>query len=514
MPTLTPAIWVLSTDERWNNAGAVAWPALYTPAQQARLERLRQAALLFDGKHRDYFLREDRSQFEFPQVRLTSGRTITMYSTCNALKLISLKSADLLIGQEALLRSTDKVQQQYVEDLAERTALHDVLYSGALECSYQGETYLESSLLGGLAYLSVAPAAEIFPVGPMLPNRQFAQYVRYELANAGTDDNPQWRLLQTTYAIGRITREVWALNAQSRQREQRLAMEQWPLALLPEEQLTGIAANTITFVPNLLQRGMPVSDYDGVIDLQDELNAKQTQLAYVIGKHAYPRLAAPESKADEDGNLPASAEVYFYRSKDEIPQYITWSAELDAAMRDRDFALNQLLVQTETSPVLLGLKQGAAPDSYKKVRLEAFNSLTKAARKAIHWKSAIRRAIGVCLDLQLTVPGHRFDRVPMGVQMRDGIPVDESELANTQATLRSVQLLSVEAALEERYGGDEAAVRRELQRLEQERRAATPTVLLGASDDTDAAVRDAGANDTSEDDNNDAPVNGTDETNS
>ena len=50
-------------------------------------------------------------------------------------------------------------------------------------------------------------------------------------------------------------------------------------------------ANTITWIPNLLVRDIAVSDYDGLVERQDELNAKQTQISRVQAKHADPKLA-------------------------------------------------------------------------------------------------------------------------------------------------------------------------------------------------------------------------------
>ena len=114
--------------------------------------------------------------------------------------------------------------------------------------------------------------------------------------------------------------------------------------------------------------------------------------------------------------------------------------------------------------MLLGLKEGAAPDAYKKVRLESFNSLTKAARKAAYWRAGIRRAVAVAQDLENTLPGARYERNPIGVQLRDGIPSDDTEQAQRLALLRSHGLISVERALEEQLQ-DPAAVQKELGRL-------------------------------------------------
>ena len=111
------------------------------------------------------------------------------------------------------------------------------------------------------------------------------------------------------------------------------------------------------------------------------------------------------------------------------------------------------------------MKQGAAPDAYKKVRLEAFNSLTKAARKASYWTAAIRRAVGIAQDMENALPGGpRYARKPIGVHLRDGIPIDEKEQAERLSILRSAGLMSLQRAIEEQLQ-DPAGAEREMARL-------------------------------------------------
>ena len=230
---------------------------------------------------------------------------------------------------------------------------------------------------------------------------------------------------------------------------------------------TGLSTTTITWIPNTLVRGQPVSDYDGAIELQDALNAKNSQVGRVLLKHSDPRMAFPEEAFDPvSGDVRADHDVFAYGNDPErVPRYITWDAELQSAMADRAFILNQLLVRTETSQVLLGMKQGAAPDAYKKVRLEAFNSLTKAARKSSYWTNGIKRAVGLCQDLENLLPnGPRYERKPIAVQLVDGIPTDEKEQAERLSILRAAGLVSVERAVEEQLQ-DPEATEKELARL-------------------------------------------------
>jgi len=84
LPIQIPAVWVYSTDSSYSALRESGYPGFLTAAQKARLERIRQARLLFDGKHREYFLSERRTQFDFPQMRV-GEQIIQPYLKYNAL---------------------------------------------------------------------------------------------------------------------------------------------------------------------------------------------------------------------------------------------------------------------------------------------------------------------------------------------------------------------------------------------------------------------------------------------
>lgn len=468
----TPAVWVHTTLDNFNVPRPAGYLSFLSADQQARLERLRQARLLYDGRHREYFLDEGRTQFDFPAVR-AGNRLGPLYLTYNVLGLISLKGADLLFGQEPLLRAEDDRQQAALSELSDRTGLHRLLYGCAVDASYEGECFLETAVHQGEVYLRQVPADEIFPIGPLQADGQFAAYVRYRLRNLGTAESPIYLLLEVTYLPGRIERRCYQVDDEGGRSP--VHLKHWSAsephdglapraAELAPTSHTHIARNTITWIPNLLIRGSAVSDYDGAIELQDALNAKNSQVGRVLLKHSDPRIAFPEEAFDEQGGIRSDHDVFAFNDPARVPQYITWNAELQHAMSDRAFILNQLLVRTETSPVLLGLKEGAAPDAYKKVRLESFNSLTKARRKAAFWRAGVRRALTVAQELETARSNEPYPLGPIAVQLRDGIPDDAKETADRLAILRRAGLISIERAIEEQLQ-DPSAVRKELSRL-------------------------------------------------
>jgi hypothetical protein len=477
-----PAVWVYTTNAASQTIRAQGYGAFLSREQQARLERIRQARLLFDGQHKQYYLDEDRTQFTWPAAQVNS-MMVQPFITLNLLRLISFKGADLLFGDEPLLRVEDVYQQAFLSDLADRSSLHQLFYAKALDCSYEGEAFIEAVLCQGQPYLKEMDAAEVFPVGGIGPDKQYHRYDRYRMKNVGTEVSPIMLLLKEIYLPGRIERHVYQLDDKGKIMRE-VTIESWPMddgsPPLEPLTLTGIAMNTITWIPNQLVRGQPISDYDGAIELQDELNAKQTQIARVLAIHANPKMAFPRNAADPQGRIPAGYEVSFFDDPANIPKYLTWAgSELEWAIKDRDFTRDALLMACEMSPILLGIKAaGSHAEAFKTVRVQAYNSTTKAARKAVYWTTGIRRCIGVAQALSHAA-GSRYEQGQLGVQLRDGLPVDDLDQANRLSILRAAGLMSVRGGLMELKGGDVASVDAEAAELEKENAGKTPSIFMG-----------------------------------
>lgn len=473
-------IW-MSEDPRYSRAG-VGYPDYLSPADKGRLERIRQGRMLFDGRHRELFLAEARTQFSFREVRKFGGGVCPLYVTTNILRLVAMKAADLLFGEVPLLASDNPEQHAEMQDIADRSGLHQVVYQAAVDGSVEAEAFLEGIIYDNEVYIQQVPGEEISPVGPLMPDGQYSSFIRRTvetIAAEGGGNTGKTLLLERTYRAGSIEQSCWDVSGG---KKVAASLADWPAFKDAGEDTrapivyTGIEWNTITWVPNLMVRRRPVSDFDGVVELQDTLNAKASQLSVVILKHAQPRLLVPDQLIEEGGTL-ADAEVLVSRPGDADAKYLTWDAQLDAAMKDRAFVLQQILVQTETSPVLLGLKEGAAPDAYRKVRLEAFNSLTKAARRAVYWTEGLRTALTSALMLDGTLAGKRYEESEISVQLRDGIPQDSLDEANRLATLITAGVVDEQWCLEQLLP-DPAGVADVLARVQAKRMAATPSVFM------------------------------------
>jgi len=496
-------------DNLWANTvgyGARAPKVSYlSDAQNCRMERMRVARLLWKGNHRQAYLTERRSQFDFPEMEV-QGFVWWPYLTFNCLKLISTTMADLLLLEDPSLTTADEDVQTAIDDLKIRSDFDRVCYDAVRGSSWSSEGMVEILRWDGQVYVQDVRPSEVFPIGDRQPDGQYASYNRYATALT-TESKPRRVLLISTYLPGSITRKCCLIGDDGKpQGDAGLAL--WPTKrpdgsdLLPEEG-TGIEWNTIVWMANEMDEGKATSDYDGLIELQDSLNAKQTQIARVIAQHADPAVAFPEMAADPDGNIRTRKKMFFYRSKDEIPQYITWNAELSAAIEDRDFALTSLLIAAELPPGLLGLDKGGAPDSARKLRLQAGKGLARAKRKAKFVRPFIRTAAETALMMinagsrvKIAMPGDGFG---LAVDLHDGLPIDDLDQAQTIALLTGGKpTMSVERGVELQIADPEAR-EKEIGLLKSNQAEATPSVIFsgdqtGGGDEPQTHADGHGAN--------------------
>lgn len=453
----------------------LAW---LTPAQRCLAEQIRQARMLFEGNDRGYYVDEGRSAYTFAPIK--AGEP-AFYRPLNLLTLISLKMADLLFGESCRISIENDGLQSIVDGVVKRSWLNATLSAAATECSWAGRTYLEITRVNGDALIGHVAADEIFPLGAAGPDRQHGSYVRYATAEVGGENGTATTtlLLETYYTAGAITRRCWKIEPTGGTvaRTEPVNLDRWLVKNddqpLPESEATGLSRPSIVFIPNGYQAA---SDYDGLISAQDDVSAKHTQLARVLAKHADPRLYMPETAVDPaTGNVSAAAEVFFGRDKaSDKPEYITWNAELASAIEDRKFALLVFATKAEMPLSLLGIKDDSTAETASKMRLNAATAIAKASRVASYWQGALALAMSLAIEAETG----RLPAEAIGVEMRDGLPVDEKERGETIATLRTAGVMSRRRALEAQYL-EPTDVDAELKELDEETKQSMPSTLMG-----------------------------------
>jgi len=482
----------------WNYTqgyGATAPKLAYlTDAQNARLERIRISRMLWQGKHRKAYLEEKRTQFDFGPLR-AQGQVITPYVTLNLLRLVSTTLTDLLLGAQPLLKVDEAGRggrQTTLDDLAKRADLSRVFYDAACQASWAGEAVCEVVRWARQVYIRNVSPSEVFPLGERNPDGQYTSYRRFATAKT-TENTPRDILLETTYSPGRLQRQAFVLDGSSKTRDADLSL--WPNKnpdgsnLLPD-QPTGIDWCTMVWMANELDEDSPRSDYDGLIEIQDEFNHAHTALAVVIAKNLNPKWAISPVNAGPDGDLSARKDVFYFHNPDQIPRAITFDAKFAEAMANREFVLDLFCVTAEIPPTLLGIKRDATANSARQWRLMATKALARANRKSTFVKPFMRTALDTALAMEAAGMATSVVVPRAAVDLQDGLPVDDLDQANTLSILTGGKAVcSVKRAVQLQLPDPEAADAElgQLDDEEAERSARnTPAILLGRPADLPA----------------------------
>jgi hypothetical protein len=165
-----------------------------------------------------------------------------------------------------------------------------------------------------------------------------------------------------------------------------------------------------------------------------------------------------------------------FSNPERVPKYIVNPMSLESAMADRNFRLHAWSIESEMSQMLLGLKDDSAAESARKLRLQCTNILAKVRRKSMVMETPIQMALEAALRIDASRPTMyaiaKADIAPIAVEPRDGLPVDELEIAQTAQSYRSAGLMSIEDGVEARVRNPDAAAE-EVARIKSENAAAT-----------------------------------------
>jgi hypothetical protein len=124
------------------------------------------------------------------------------------------------------------------------------------------------------------------------------------------------------------------------------------------------------------------------------------------------------------------------------------------------------------------------------LKLKANASLAKARRKATLRRPLLKWSMYVAQRLEQTVVGVRYNTATPTVEMRDGLPVDENEQAQTISLLTASDSISLERRVEMQIPDRDAAAQ-EIQRIRDQQAASQPSVFMTEPAATDSATGDA-----------------------
>lgn len=214
------------------------------------------------------------------------------------------------------------------------------------------------------------------------------------------------------------------------------------------------------------------SDYDDIVTIVAELEIRFAQIARILDKHASPSMAAAlnnftfthsNGQVTSQKLIPGSA--YVIGDNGEIPQYITWDAQLTAAYTQIEQLRKELDRLTELGAVIADNDQtGGSTQGFEALQVRMTNARLKARRITEEIDQPYKDLISMLYQLKYNTALP----VEINVTWNDGLPNDakrDAEIANMQMQNGAKTRKTIR---KEFYGMDEKAAEYEEVQYEKE----------------------------------------------
>lgn len=436
------------------------FPFVSSDTERRRLEDYQAMDALLSGDHYSVFsaafMRLMRGDGQIVQIELPWARKIR------------LTFADLLCGEQARIRTTDEQQQDYVDDLIARIDLWPVIYEAAGDTVSYGDGVLKLGKRNGRLMLTTQPPKFWFPIVDPFDCRIVNGHVLAWRTNTGTPESPVWKGRAEVHMPGTIHTYEFRLSPGG---DMIVSVDDLG------EQPTGTDRLLVFHAPawrtsSELYGHSIFSDADSLLA---ELEVRYAQISKVLDKHTEPGMYGPESALvqNEAGEwvLP-TGRFYPLEQGDTPPGYVTWDAQMTAALEFIRLLQEQLYIATDTCPALMGkLEQGMAESGSALKRL-LIAPLAAVNRLRITYDAVIKDVLTTAADLE----GVALSK--LHIEWRDGLPEDPVEAAQVEQTRLASGNTSTRASVIRLDGLQGEALEEELKRIAEER----GTAIAQASD--------------------------------
>jgi len=435
-----------------------------------RLERYKYNRMLFEGKQMEVY------EEAFKRIKRVIGNLddIISYETVlNYHKLISVKTADLLYGEEPKI--TNEANQDAIDEAMESTHFIKKLYEDALDVSRFGDGifYVYQGDNGG-QFDNINPCIW-FPVVDPINSKKIVNHVLCYKFKEGK----KHYLMTEIHYVGYFEKRISELD------DDAIAGIVIGRTLSSENIQTGLDDFAIQHASNLTTSDciFGYDDYRDLDSILSELMVRISQVSKVLDKHAEPSVQGPSTALEKD---PASGQWklkmgnYFARDgKDDAEvKYITWDAQMESSFKQIELLINQLYVISEMGQILLGGQdKGGVEISGRALRMKMISPLAKVKRLAMYLTPTIKQLLKLVMQLSKV----KLDNV--SITWQDGLPndpVEEAEIIVKRTGGKPT--LSQHRALTQFDGLSEEEAEAEIEAIIEEESMLTPTDEVGIED--------------------------------
>jgi hypothetical protein len=408
-----------------------------------RMAKLENYNKVFNGDHSEVY--ED----QYKRISRIIGNFDEICSfavVLNYQKKISIKTADLLLGELPCIVTTTESKQESVEMIVENTDFWNTLYQTTIDVSRYGDGILMVYKDAEKAQIDVIPTQYWIPVvDPDNIKRTLNHVIAYTYKKDKTN-YIKFQIHFRGYYIVRI-HELTACNL--------MGISNKIGKLVSEEEVqTGLSDFAIVPLSNISSSDSiyGISDYDDVDSIISELEVRIAQIAKILDKHADPSMQIPGCVVDSDPETGEAkvklGDAFVIDSKDSVePKYITWDGELKSNFDMIQLLLDQLGIMSELGNLFLGNgleKLGAI--SGVALKKMAFNAIAKMNRLHMRIGPAIIKVIKLASELggsDISV----LTKEKMSITFGDGIPSEWTELTEYLAKAVESRIMSRQTAI-------------------------------------------------------------------
>lgn len=396
-----------------------AWP----PASEVdRISRYEANNQLFNGEHAIVYA----EQLKRINRVLDDYTTASYPVVSNYQRLISLKTADLLIGEPPEFSGEDEKDEEQAQRLKTKLDsinFQTVLYQAAIDISRYGEGILQVYRdEGEKSCVSVGRPDIWFPVVDPANIKRIIYQVLGWVEEVSKDDK---KLHIQIHERGRYTESIYQIDGG----------KIGACLASSSSRLTGLPGFAVFVLQGTVTSDSIYGhdDYTDVDSIISEIMVRVGQISRILDKHASPTMQGPESMLTEDDNggyhtAPGNYIVVppAVAGESNIPvSYVTWDGQLSSAFEQLNKLHEELYAVSQLGGALLGNPDHmGGTESGRALRLRMINPLAKVARIAANITPVLKEVVAALLYLdgdQSVTPES------LRIQWYDGLPNDPLE---------------------------------------------------------------------------------------
>lgn len=357
------------------------------PSEKDRIEMYISNRKLFESKHTEVY-EEDLKRIE--RVIGNFNEVVSYPVILNFQKLMSLKIADLMLGEPPVMKSdNDKV----LDEIIANSDLLNIAYQVAIDVSRFGDGLMYIHKKGNKGVIDITQPSYWFPV--VSPDN--VKDIQYHILGWTYKENDSDYLKVQIHSKGSYEERVYQLSGNE-------------IVKLLESKVhkTGLSDFAVIQISNIItsDRVTGIDDYTDIDSIISELMVRVGQVSRILDKHASPSMSGPQTALERDevtGEWRLKTGNFFPRENeaDADVKYITWDGQLTANFTQIEKLTNFLYTISEMGSALFGDMTANAGQALSGTALRRLmmSPLAKVARIRTRFDPAIKKAIMLCSEL-------------------------------------------------------------------------------------------------------------------